>query len=84
MASLSKDISELSAPLKKEDAPKEIKAASATPDPIEKFGVKGSDGVILPPEDDLETLRIRPALRALFAPLCFLSVYALSFLQHGR
>ena len=53
MASLSKDISELSAPLKKEDAPKEIKAAPATPDPIEKFGVKGSDGVILPPEDDL-------------------------------
>ena len=48
MASLSKDISELSAPLKKEDAPKEIKAAPATPDPIEKFGVKGSDGVILP------------------------------------
>ncbi len=57
MASLSKDISELSAPLKKEVTTQEnkleAKPAPLAPDPIEKFGVKGSDGVILPPEDDL-------------------------------
>ena len=82
MASLSKDISELSAPLKKEDAPKEIKAASATPDPIEKFGVKGSDGVILPPEDDLgdpsDPSRTPGIIRSimLFICLCFVILAA--------
>ena len=82
MASLSKDISELSAPLKKEDAPKEIKAAPATPDPIEKFGVKGSDGVILPPEDDLgdpsDPSRTPGIIRSimLFICLCFVILAA--------
>lgn len=82
MASLSKDISELSAPLKKEDAPKEIKAAPATPDPIEKFGVKGSDGVILPPEDDLgdpsDPSRTQGIIRSimLFICLCFVILAA--------
>lgn len=72
MASLSKDISELSAPLKKEETPKETKSETKpAPDPIEKFGVKGSDGVILPPEDDLGGPTDRPALRESFAPHAF-------------
>lgn len=78
MASLSKDISELSAPLKKEETPKETKSETKpAPDPIEKFGVKGSDGVILPPEDDLgdptDPSRTPGIVRSimLFICLCF-------------
>lgn len=86
MASLSKDISELSAPLKKEEAPQEkkpeAKPVHAAPDPIEKFGVKGSDGVILPPEDDLgdpmDPSRTPGIVRSiiLFICLCFVILAA--------
>lgn len=82
MASLSKDISELSAPLKKEEALRENKAASVVPEPIEKFGVKGSDGIILPPEDDLgdpmDPSRTPGIIRSiiLFICLCFVIVAA--------
>lgn len=83
MASLSKDISELSAPLKKEETPKETKSETKpAPDPIEKFGVKGSDGVILPPEDDLgdptDPSRTPGIVRSimLFICLCFVILAA--------
>lgn len=51
MAALSKDVSELSVPLKKTE--EETRKKNTQPNPLDHFGVKGSDGVILPPEDDL-------------------------------
>lgn len=77
MASLSKDINELSTPLKK--AQPEPKPSA---DPLEHFGEKGSDGVILPPEDDLgDPLDPSPTssvIRSilLFICLCFVIVAA--------
>ena len=75
--------SELSAPLKKEETPKETKSETKpAPDPIEKFGVKGSDGVILPPEDDLgdptDPSRTPGIVRSimLFICLCFVILAA--------
>lgn len=78
MAALSKDISDLSVPLKKKEEHEEERQAQSNP--IDHFGVKGSDGVILPPDDELgdpmDPSRSSGVVRSimLFICLCFVVV----------
>lgn len=64
MASLSKDISELSQPRKKEEAP-------VTPSEPE-IGVKGADGIMYPPEDDLGDPEVPPSSSGFFRSVMLL------------